>query len=93
MILHIVEAKVCAPFCLELMFNDGVRKRVNLHSLLEGPIFAPLRTADYFERVVVDPVIETVVWPNEADFAPETLYDLPEIAPAELPLDFKAAGD
>lgn len=78
MILRIVEAMVCGPHSLQLIFNDGTRKRVNVRPLLEGPIFEPLRDPAYFARVVVDPVIGTVVWPNEADFAPEALYELPE---------------
>lgn len=77
MILHIVEASVCGPHSLELIFNDGTRKRVNVLPLLDGPIFEPLRDPAYFARVVVDPVLGTVVWPNEADFAPEALYELP----------------
>ena len=77
MILNIVEAVVCEPHSLALTFNDGSRKRVNVLPLLYGPIFEPLREPEYFARVVVDPVLGTVVWPNEADFAPEALYELP----------------
>lgn len=77
MILHIVEATVCGPHSLGLTFNDGTCKQVNVLPLLEGPIFEPLRDPDYFARVVVDPVLGTVTWPNEADFAPEALYELP----------------
>jgi hypothetical protein len=78
MILHITEAQVCGPHSLKLAFNDGIHKRVNLLPLLDGPIFEPLHDPTYFARVVVDPVLGTVVWPNEADFAPEALHDLPE---------------
>jgi len=76
MILHILEAKVCGPHSLRLTFSDGTRKRVNLWPLLDGPIFEPLHDPIYFARVVIDPVAGTVVWPNEADFAPEALYEL-----------------
>lgn len=78
MVLRILEAKVCGPYMLELTFSNGVRKRVNVMPLLDGPIFEPLRDPAYFARAVLDPVIGTVVWPNEADFAPEALYDLPD---------------
>lgn len=84
MILRILEAEVCGPHSLWLTFNDGTRKRVNVWPLLEGTVFEPLRDPTYFARVVVDPVAGTVVWPNEADFAPEALYELQageEIAP------------
>jgi hypothetical protein len=75
-VLHIIEAKVCGPHSLKLTFNDGTCKRVNVWPLLEGPIFEPLREPSYFARMVLDPVAGTVVWPNEADFAPEALYEL-----------------
>ena len=76
MVLHISEARVCGPHSLELTFDDGIYKRVNVWPLLEGPIFEPLREPSYFARMVLDPVAGTVVWPNEADFAPEALYEL-----------------
>ena len=78
MILHIMEVEVCGPHSLRLLFSDGKRKRVNLFPHLDGPIFEPLRDPHYFARVSIDPVAGTVVWPNEADFAPEALYDLPD---------------
>ncbi|HLO17217.1 MAG TPA: DUF2442 domain-containing protein [Anaerolineales bacterium] len=77
MILRILEAKVCGPHSLELVFNDGSHKRVNVLPLLDGEIFEPLRDPAYFARVVLDPVRGTVVWPNEADIAPEALHELP----------------
>jgi len=82
MVLHITEAEVCGPHFLALTFDDGTSKRVNVLPLLDGPIFEPLLEPDYFARVVLDPVAGTVVWPNEADFAPEALYELePEEEP------------
>lgn len=77
MILHIVEAEVAGPHSLNVTFNDGTRKRVNVLPLLEGPVFEPLLDPAYFARVVVDPILGTVTWPNEADFAPEALQGLP----------------
>ena len=76
MILHILEAQVCGPHSLQLLFNDGTSKRVNVLPLLRGRIFEPLHDAAYFRRVTVDPLGGTVVWPNGADFAPEALYNL-----------------
>ncbi len=77
MILRIVEAEVCGDRCLRLVFNDGTSKVVNPKTILEGPIFEPLRERDNFARMELDPVGGTVVWPNGADLAPEALYDLP----------------
>jgi hypothetical protein len=80
MILHIIEAEVCGPRSLNVRFNDGVRKKVDLSPLLTGPVFEPLKDPAYFARVVVDPQSGTVVWPNGADLAPEALYGLPATA-------------
>lgn len=76
-ILHILDVEVCGPHGLEVLFDDGTRKRVDVARLLTGPVFEPLRDPEYFARVTVDPVCRTVVWPNGADLAPEALYELP----------------
>jgi hypothetical protein len=38
---------------------------------------APLRDLELFGQVRIDPEIETLVWPNGADFDPATLHDWP----------------
>jgi len=73
---RVVKAQACDAYSLDLTFKDGTRKRVNLLPLLDGPVFKPLRDPKYFARVQLDPVAGTVVWPNGADIAPETLYEL-----------------
>ncbi len=74
---RIVGVEVSGPHALALTFKDGRRKRVNLVGLLKGPVFESLRDPVFFARVTLDPVAGTVVWPNGADIAPETLYQLP----------------
>lgn len=78
MLLHIVEASVCGPHSLRLKFSDGVVKTVIVGPLLGGPVFEPLRDPEYFALAKLDPVVGTVAWPNEADFAPEALHALEE---------------
>ena len=73
---RIVKAHVAGPHSLDLTFSDGTQKEVDLLPLLEGPVFQPLRDPVFFARVLLDPVAGTVVWPNGADIAPETLYEL-----------------
>ncbi len=85
MIVHITEARVVGPHSLELAFDDGLRKRVNLRPELNGAVFEPLRDPAYFAKVVVDPDSRTVAWPNGADFAPDFLYHYEaEALPADL---------
>jgi hypothetical protein len=76
--LHIKRVQVCGPHSLRLVFSDGVEKQVDVSPLIYGPVFEPLRAASYFARVSLDPVAQTVVWPNGADLAPEALWDLPD---------------
>lgn len=76
MILRIVSAKVCGPHRLELIFNDGIQRSVDVRPLLEGPVFEPLGEPGYFATMILDPSCGTVVWPNGADLAPEALHEL-----------------
>jgi hypothetical protein len=59
--------------------NDEVRK-VDLEKHLDGPIFEPLKELAYFKRFEVNHDIDTVVWPNGADFSPDFLYEIGEPA-------------
>ena len=86
MIVHITEARVVGPYSLELAFGDGLRKRVNLRSELNGAVFEPLRDTAYFAKVSVDPDSRTVAWRNGADFAPDFLYHYEAEA---LPVDLR----
>jgi Protein of unknown function (DUF2442) len=79
MILHVVEAHVCGTYRLRLSFNDGTSKVVDSWTLLDGPMFEPIRDPAYFALVKVDPICGTVVWPNGADLAPEALKALAAI--------------
>jgi hypothetical protein len=64
---------------IEVEFDDGIKKTVDLISLLTGKVFEPLKNTETFTKFVVDPISRTIVWPNGADLAPEALYDLPAV--------------
>ena len=74
--LHIKAAKYISNFKIWVSFDDGSSGEVDLSNSLNGPIFEPLKDVKMFAKVVVDPELETVVWPNGADLAPEYLKDL-----------------
>ena len=84
MIIHVIEVKVVGTYSLELAFDNGIRKRVNLRHELYGSIFEPLRDPVYFALAYLDPDSRTVTWPNGADLAPDFLFELePEETLAE----------
>lgn len=85
MIIHVTQVEVVGPHSLELAFDNGTRKRVNLRRELYGQVFEPLREPTFFAKAYLDSNSRTVTWPNGADFAPDFLYQLePEetLAPA-----------
>jgi hypothetical protein len=75
MILHVTDAKYERDYIIRLKFNDGAEGIVDLSSELYGEMFAPLKDLDAFRAFKVDPELNTVVWENGADFAPEFLHD------------------
>jgi hypothetical protein len=60
---------------LKLTFADGLRGEVEVLDRMRGPVFKQARTPDGFAKVRVDPETGTVVWPDGADLAPDTLYE------------------
>ena len=81
---RVVKVEVSGPHSLDLTFKDGAQKQVDLLPLLDGPVFEPLRDPAFFALAVLDPIAGTVVWPNGADIAPETLRGLPAKAETRL---------
>ncbi len=75
MILHVIEARHERDYVIWLKFNDGADGYVDLGSELYGEMFAPLKDMAKFKSFRVDPELETLVWENGADLAPEFLHE------------------
>ena len=69
----VVRAEYRDGFRIHLTFNDNSERTIDFRPWLEGPIFEPLKDPKYFQRFFLEG--GTVVWPNGADIAPETLYE------------------
>jgi hypothetical protein len=54
-------------------FEDGSSGEVDFSQEVWSGIFAPLADPEYFRQVRLDDELGTIVWPNGADIAPETL--------------------
>ena len=75
MILHVTKAKYLADYQIEVWFNDGAHGVVDLNDpeFFRGSVFAPLQDKARFKDFIVDPELNTIVWSNGADVAPEYL--------------------
>jgi hypothetical protein len=73
--VRVTGVEVLEDFRLSVTFSDGTRRIVDLSDELSGPIFEPLRNPSLFRQVRLDPELGTIVWPNGADIAPETLHE------------------
>ena len=71
----LIEATLRDGYTVYVRFEDGTSADVDLSYLAEyGGVFEPLRDLAYFRQLRADAELGTIVWPNEADVAPETLY-------------------
>ena len=75
MILHVKKAKYIRDYIIWVQFNNGAEGEIDLSKELEGEVFGPLKNKNIFKSFKVDPVLETIVWKNGADLAPEFLYE------------------
>jgi hypothetical protein len=75
MFLHVKKAKYLHDYVIWIEFNDGIEGEVDLEGELTGEIFGPLKNKKLFRSFKVDPTLETIVWENGADLAPEFLRD------------------
>ena len=73
---HVRTVRYLGDYRVEIGFDNGVFKIVDLASYLQGEVFEPLKNKTYFATVTVHPEIETIVWENGADFSPDFLYEI-----------------
>ena len=71
----LIEARYVSGHTVWLRFDDGTAGEVDLSDRLFGPVFEPLKDTIIFQSFEVHPELQTLVWPNGADFAPEFLYE------------------
>jgi hypothetical protein len=79
MIPRVEEARYMGEFTVHIRFSDGTEGDVDLGEELYGEIFEPLKDQTLFAQVSVHPEFHTLAWPNGADFAPEFLYEKPQL--------------
>lgn len=73
--VDVTGVRVLSRYILELTFDTGETKVIDVEPLLRGPVFERIRSDyAYFKQVTVDPDGGTIVWPDEEDLSPHTLY-------------------
>ena len=74
-IYRVTSFKLLAPYTLLVSFDDDTQQTIDFEEVLAGDLYRPLRDPALFNQVRIDPEVHTLVWPNGADFDPETLHD------------------
>ncbi len=77
---YVTEANYVTDYKIKVRFENNEVKVVDLGPHLDGPIFEPLKDIAYFKSFTVNQDIDTVTWPNNADFSPEFLYEVGQSA-------------
>jgi hypothetical protein len=67
-------AEYVGGYRIRLCYEDGTRGEGDLESELWGSVFEALRDVERFKSFRIDRELGTLVWPNEADLAPEFRY-------------------
>lgn len=73
-LVHVTAVEVVGDHRLRLSFEDGMVAVIDFTAREWRGVFEPLRDPRYFARVALDEQLGTIVWPNGADMAPETLH-------------------
>lgn len=74
--IWVTEAKALADYRLRVRFSDGTEGEVDLKAFIESdsrPIVRALRDRGAFAAIRVE--MDTVVWANGFDLAPEFLHE------------------
>jgi len=72
MLIDVIDVKIKDNFFLLLEFENGEKKEFDCKTLFEKMPFEILRDKAFFKKARV--AFGTVVWSDEIDISPETLY-------------------
>ena len=73
-LVHVTSVESLGDHRLHLTFEDGSEGELDLSGWSWHGVFEPLEDPNYFGKVRLDEELGTIVWPNGADMAPETLH-------------------
>jgi hypothetical protein len=70
---RVTDFEIAGQYILRITFDDETQRVIDFEPVLYGEVFGPLRDVSLFRQVRLDRTARTLVWPNGADFDPETL--------------------
>ncbi|MEI7788053.1 MAG: DUF2442 domain-containing protein [Chlorobiaceae bacterium] len=73
--LEVTKAEYIEGYRIQITFNNGASGAVDLKEALWGPMFEKLKDYNGFKKFEVSDVVHTIRWENDADLAPEYLYE------------------
>lgn len=73
---EVIAAEYVDGYRISEWFNNGEGGVVDLADALWGPMFEPLKHLETFKSFRVSGALGTIAWGDQADLAPEALYDM-----------------
>ena len=75
MLYDVIKAQYIKDYKLKIEFEDGCKGIVDFADYLhKGGVFSSFKDLSFFTDYSVSKELGTLVWGNEIDIAPETLY-------------------
>ena len=75
--MHFVQnVRYLSDYKLQLKFEDGSVRQVDLAEHLDGEVFESLKDPNQFRTVRLHNELDTIVWDNGADMSPDFLYEI-----------------
>ena len=84
LMVRVTKFEIVKDYVIRVTFDDKTEQTINFEPVLQGYYLGPLRDLELFAKVRLDADFHTLVWPNDADFAPATLYNWNHGAGEEL---------
>ena len=70
LIIKISSVRALKPYEIEVIFDDGTKKKNDLEHVLHGTVYGQLKNWELFKNVRINKEAHTIEWPNGADFDP-----------------------
>ena len=74
LLVKVTDLAISSDYTLRVRFDDDTEQVIDFEPVLHVYYYGPLRDLTLFNQVRLDPEVHTLVWPNDADFDPATLY-------------------